>query len=114
MATTSRQPFPRRDTYPTLWQFFGGYMHQDWRDDYVDEWAALDDFLADGSDVIKDFRREIEVLLTENRSEEELRRIVLDELGSSCMVEVNGWKYRDWLQALSDHAAKATGHPRAS
>jgi hypothetical protein len=30
--------------YPTLCQFFGGYMHQDWRDDYPDEWAALDDF----------------------------------------------------------------------
>jgi hypothetical protein len=97
-----------------LWQFFGGYLHQDWRDDYADEWSALDDFLADGPDVVADFRRETGALLAKNHPDDELRRIILDELGSFFLVEVEGWKYRDWLQALSDHAAKATGHPQAS
>ena len=32
--------------YPTLDCFFGGYMHQDWHDDYADEWAAVDAFVS--------------------------------------------------------------------
>jgi contact-dependent growth inhibition (CDI) system CdiI-like immunity protein len=101
--------------YPTLWHFFGGYLHEDWRDDYDDEWAAIDGFIADGppEDPVL-FRAEIAQLLTEHSSEEDVRKIVLDDLGSYLLVEVDGWKYRDWLQALSDHVAKATGHPQAS
>ena len=100
--------------YPTLEQFFGGYLHQDWRDDYPDEWAALDDFLEDGPEVVDSFRREVAVVLADYESEADLRQLVLDELGSFSMVEVRGWTYRAWLQALSNHAAKAIGHPRAS
>jgi CdiI immunity protein len=101
--------------YPTLCQFFGGYMHQDWRDDYPDEWAALDDFLEDGPDTVEAFTHEITELLAEGLQEDELRRTVLDELGSSSMVEVRGWTYSDWLQAMANHAATgASGHPQAS
>jgi hypothetical protein len=90
-------------------------MHQDWLDDYPDEWAALDGFLADGPpENAQVFRTEIAALLADHPAEEDVRRIVLDDLGSCCLVEVDGWTYREWLQALSDHAAKVTGHPRAS
>jgi len=98
-----------------LASFFGGYMHEDWNDDYPDEWAAVDGFLADGPpENAHVFRTEIAALLAEHPIEEDVRRIVLDELGSYCLVEVDGWKYRDWLTALSNHAAKTIGHPQAS
>jgi hypothetical protein len=101
--------------YPTLDAFFGGYMHQDWRDDYADEWAAVDAFVAEGpAEAPGLFRSEIAMLLTQHPTEDEVRRVVLDDLDSYYLADVSGWKYRDWLQALSDHAAKATGHPRAS
>ena len=101
--------------YPTVGSFLGGYMHQDWYDEYPDEWAALDDFLADGPpENARAFRTEIGALLTEHPAEDDVRRIVLDELGSCCLVEVGGWKYRDWLKALSDRAAQSIGHPQAS
>lgn len=101
--------------YPTLEHFFGGYMHQDWRDDYADEWAAVDGFIADGPPEDPElFRAEIALLLNRHSSEKEIRKIVLDDLDSNYLADVSGWKYRDWLQALSDHAAKAIGHPRAS
>ncbi len=101
--------------YPTLWHFFGAYMHEDWRDDYVDEWAAVDGFIADGPPEDPElFRAEIAQLLTRYPSEEEVRKIVLNDLESCYLADVNGWKYRDWLQALSDHATKAIGQPRAS
>lgn len=102
-------------SYPTLARFFGAYMHQDWADDYLDEWAAVDGFLADGPpESLQLFRSEIAALLAEYPVEADVRHIVLDDLDSCCLVEVDGWKYRDWLKALSDHAAKAVGHPQAS
>ena len=101
--------------YPMLDQFIGCYLYQTWHDEYPDEWAALDDFLADGPpENVQALRTEIATLLTEHPSEDDVRRIVLDDLDSCYLADVNGWKYRDWLQALSDHAAKAVGHPRAS
>jgi hypothetical protein len=101
--------------YPTLDHFFGCYMHQDWHDDYPDEWAAVEGFIADGPpEDPKLFRDEIAQLLAQHPSEQEVRRIVLEELESFYLADVSGWKYRDWLQALADHAAKAAGHPQAS
>ena len=100
--------------YPLLWQVFGGYMHQDWRDDYADEWAAVEGFARDAPAKVEVFRSEIAALLSAHPMEEDVRKVVLDDLDSYYLVDVNGWKYRDWLQAMSDHAAKAVGHPRAS
>lgn len=101
--------------YPTLDYFFGVYMHQDWCDDYADEWAAVDAFISEGP--AEDpglFRAEVALLLAQDPSEEEVRDLLLDEFGAAAMVENRGWNYRDWLQALADHVAKATGQPQAS
>jgi len=95
--------------------FFGGYMHQDWRSDYPDEWAALDHFIRsepEGSGA--GFCKEVAELLATAPSEAELRRLLLEDFGAAAMVENRGWKYRDWIQAMSDHVAKATDHPQAS
>jgi len=101
-------------SYPLLWQFFGGYMHQDWRDDYADEWAAVEGFVQDAPTKVAAFRREIATLLTEHPSEDEVRELVLDDLESSYLAEVAGWTYRAWLQALSNHAQKLIERQHAS
>jgi contact-dependent growth inhibition (CDI) system CdiI-like immunity protein len=101
--------------FPTLDYFFSVYLGEDWPDDYGSEWAAIDAFISEGPPEDPQlFRAEIATLLAEHTSEDEVRKIVLDDLDSCLVPEVNGWKYRDWLQALSDHVAKATGHPQAS
>lgn len=100
--------------YHSLLQFFGGYLNQDWPDEYADEWAALDEFLRDNPDAAKGFRPEIQALLDEHLSEEELSKVLFYDLACAYSAENLGWKYRDWLKALSDHAAKAVGHPQAS
>lgn len=101
--------------YPTLDYFFGGYMHQDWREDYSDEWSALDAFIAEGPPEDPDlFRAEVAKLLAEHPSDGDVRDILLDDFGAAAMVENRGWRYRDWLQALSDHVARVTGHSQAS
>jgi len=101
--------------YPTLDYFFGVYMHQDWAVDYADEWAAVDAFVAESPAGAADLlRSEIALVLAKAPTEDEMRRLILDDFEASAMMENLGWKYRDWLQALSDHAAKVSGHPRAS
>lgn len=101
-------------TYPTLQYFFECYMHQDWREDYVTEWAVLDDFMRSDPEIAAHFCEEVSRLLATGPSEDELRTLLLDEYLAAAMVENVGWKYRDWLQALSDHVGKAIGHPQAS
>ena len=101
--------------YPTLGHFFGVYLGEDWPEDYGSEWAAVDAFIAEGP--AEDpglFCAEITRLLAQHPSENEVREIVLDDLRSYLLPEVDGWKYRDWLQALAYHAARVTGHPQAS
>lgn len=100
--------------YPNLRQYFGGYLNQDWRDDYADEWAALEDYLRDNPSGANGFCPEAQALLSEHDSEQEVRTIILDELWCAYLAEAHGWRYRDWLRALSDYAAKAIGHPQAS
>jgi len=100
--------------YPMLRYFFGAYMHHDWREDYATEWAALDDFMRSDPGVAADFSPEVSRLLATDPSEDELRTLLLDEYFAAAMVENQGWKYRDWLQALANHVQSASGHPRAS
>lgn len=37
--------------YPALWQFFGAYLHQDWREEYESTDAALRDFVSGNPDL---------------------------------------------------------------
>jgi hypothetical protein len=98
--------------YPTLDHFFGVYLDQDWLISYGDEWTAVDDFIADGRPGAAElFRTEIALLLAQHSSEDELATVVFEELGCCLNPEVDGWTFRDWLQALSQHAAKAVGTP---
>jgi CdiI immunity protein len=100
--------------YPSLFLFFGGYLNEDWPDEYADEWVALDEYLRDNPHSASGFSPEVQALLVENASEGELRKVLFDDLGCAYSAERAGWKYRDWLQAMSAHVAKAIGHPQAS
>ena len=100
--------------YPSLFQFFCGYLNPDWPDEYADEWAALDEYLRYNPGSASGFRPDVQAMLEENSTEEDLRKVLYDDLGCAFSVESAGWKYRDWLQALSDYAAKVIGHPQAS
>src|SRR4051812_37437691 len=86
--------------YPSLFLFFGGYLNEDWPDEYADEWVALDEYLRDNPHSASGFSPEVQALLVENASEGELRKVLFDDLGCAYSAERAGWKYRDWLQAM--------------
>jgi len=100
--------------YPELWQFFNVFLGPDWPEEYANEWAALDDYIHDDPGALPAFCGEVQALLADHPSEEGVRHILFEDFQLAYLAEVNGWKYRDWLQALSDHVEKAVGHPRAS
>jgi CdiI immunity protein len=100
--------------YPLLRHFFGAYMHEDWFDEFPNEWAVADQFVQDEPFSVTTFAAEIDQLLADCPKEKQLRHKLLDDFGAAAMVENRGWKYRDWLQAMADHVQKASGHPRAS
>ena len=80
-----------------------------------DEWAALDDYLREQSGR----GARLSAAKPKPCSTSTFQRTSCVGCSSTILVartlaEVDGWKYRDWLKALSDHAAKAIGHPQAS
>lgn len=87
--------------YPALWQFFGGYFHQDWdlagpgwRDvvaGYIDE---------AGPEIVRQTADELAVLLRDVSDEDALRGVVLDGFGCFYLPDPDGVTMRAWLEEV--------------
>lgn len=86
---------------------FAGYLNLDWSEDYDDVWSAVRDFVESEPSAGR-IPYEVRVLLAEGHSEEELRRIVVDELGCGYLPEADGWRYDGWLAELCARVAELT------
>ncbi len=91
---------------PALRLLVQGYLNLDWPDDYGDPWRAVDDFLQNEPSHVGLLLDEIENLLRD-ASEEALRRLILEDLGSGYLPETEGWAYRSWLTELARRTSKA-------
>jgi hypothetical protein len=88
---------------------FQGYLNLDWIDDYPDPWDAIDDFAgAEPEDAVQ-LPHDVEALLDAVQREEDLRRIVISDLGSGYLPESDGWTYRDWLRAVANRVSQNRG-----
>jgi hypothetical protein len=88
--------------FESLRLLLGGYLHEDFNDEFGDSWRAVDGFAVNEPEDPPHIRDEVTRLLASVSSEAELRRIVLDELGSCYLPEADGWTYRGWLEAVAD------------
>lgn len=94
---------------PGLRLLLSGYLHLDWPEDYgSDLWAAVDDFATSEPEAAEGLAAEIESVLTDYGSEDELRRLVF-ELGSGYLPEADGYEYRSWLQQVAQRVAGTLG-----
>ena len=89
--------------YPALWQFFGAYLHQDWREDYESPSVALRDFVSGSPDLAVDVPQELERLLASTTDDSVLEE-ALANLGSFFVPSRSGQNPRDWLRSLRDEA----------
>lgn len=92
-----------KQQYPALWQFFGAYLHQDWREEYESPSAALRDFVSGDSGYAVDLPTEIEQVLTSTADDVALEETLVD-LGSFFVPSRAGENPREWLRRLRDEA----------
>ena len=88
--------------YNVLEQLLGGYLNEDWADDYADPWQAVDDFVhSQGSDAVN-LRRAITDTIRQYPSQDALYARLL-RLGLGYRIQADGWtSHRDWLLAVAD------------
>ena len=96
------------DRYPELYQFFGGYFHQDWGDSGSFQ-NVVHDFQVELDETVRQATRELEEFLELDLPEEELREILLNDLGSYVHAPGLGLTYRQWLEAVLDILKKGAG-----
>ena len=93
--------------YPALEQLFGGYLHEDWADDYADFAQAVDAFVEHQPDLAPAASGEIAQLLVECDSEADLEQR-LDDLGLVYYPPGLGWSsYRSWVLAVASRLEEA-------
>ena len=81
-----------------LTQLLQAYLHLDWPEDYAGEpMAAVEDFATQEPELAARLRSEIELLLREYPSEQQLRDLVLDKLASGYTPDASGMSFREWL-----------------
>jgi hypothetical protein len=95
------------ESFVSLRLLFGGYINLDWIDDYDDPWDAVADFVASEPGA-SDLPGEVGSLLSSQPLEPELRRLVVNELGSGYLPESDGWRYDEWLAELAARVREAT------
>jgi hypothetical protein len=88
---------------PGLELFLGGYLHQDWFDDYHgDVWGAVEDFARSEPEDAPLIGTEIEALLASGMSEHQLRTLIVDELDGQYWLEDDDPEtYRAWLTEVA-------------
>lgn len=95
------------EQFPYLSHFFGAYFHQDWMMEYANEEMAVKGYVDDdGSEDANRVIKELDQFLSLNMSEADLRKAVLDELGSDYFPESTYPSIRDWLLWIRSMLAK--------
>ncbi|GAA2143393.1 hypothetical protein GCM10009844_15840 [Nocardioides koreensis] len=86
-------------TTPALWEFLGGYLHQDWALEFTNEWQALDQFISDAPELASSMTDEINRVLSEHKSEDDLHAY-LAQLGAN-FRPLDEAGYRGWLSEIA-------------
>jgi hypothetical protein len=83
-----------------------GFFHQDFMDEYSGPWAAVDDFIDDRPELVAGLPEEVDRLLEQYPSEEQLAQF-LHRAHFCYYVMADGWTYRTWLLAVADRMRRA-------
>jgi hypothetical protein len=90
----------RETDVPNLAQLFGGYFNQDWRLDRSSPAEILQLFVEDERERVSATRAELDLLLREGMSEDQLRDFIVRRLGSYYDPTLVGKPMRDWLEEV--------------
>lgn len=84
--------------YPALTQLFGGYYHQDWREDHASRTAALQAFIRDASPgTVAAAASEIDRLLLLGYDDDALAQLLAEGFDCNYVPETDGITPGAWL-----------------
>lgn len=84
-----------------LTELVAGYLNQDWPLDYATVWDAVRAFCdEEPPTVVAQARNQALQLLRSVDSEEELKRVLVDELGSGYWPPGENLTFREWLERV--------------
>ena len=93
--------------YEELCQLMGGYLHEDFAEEFGSPWNAVDSFVDGSPDWAPLVSSQIREILASVTSEEDLAQVVHHVLGSAYSVTADGWTYREWLEAVANRVEEA-------
>ena len=98
-----------KDEYPRLFQFFGGYLNQDWSADY-DSWqSAVRYFLqSERHDIVVQTALELQDLIARSLPEPELRKLLLDLACAYRIPDQDSLSYAGWIRRISSILSSAS------
>jgi hypothetical protein len=94
-----------RERFPELYQFFGGYFHEDWDLDAEDDAGVVRFFKSLApSERVLEVRRQLEAFLSLGLPEEETQKAVWHSFG--CAYDPGELPMRSWLQRIRRELAR--------
>lgn len=87
--------------YPAFQLLLQGYLTLDWPDDYSTMWAAVDDYIA-SEPGLDQLLKELDELIEAQPSDGWLRNLIVGELGSGYLPEVDRYTMMGWLVAVRE------------
>lgn len=94
-------------SYPALELLVQGYLSLDWPEDYANAWAAVDDYVAN-EPIARHLPDEVAQVIQMAPSEEELRLLVVGELGCGYLPAADGFTMRAWLFSVRERVLGAS------
>ncbi len=87
--------------------FLSNYFHQDFNEDFGDQWGALDSFLEHEQEQAVAVPSEVKQLLATHPTEDELD-VYLTDLGCEYRASAEDGGYRGWLTEIARRVEAAT------
>jgi hypothetical protein len=85
-----------------LGTLIGGYLNEDWPEEYGDPWVAIERFVLWEPGFAPAVRSDVDRVIAECTSDQEVEK-VLDKFGLGYAATTAGWdSYGAWLLAVAD------------
>ena len=92
-----------REIWNTIQNFFGAYFHEDWREDDPTVDAVVQRYMRDATTQdIRNLIEDIEQYLKDHPDDDELLRLLFDDLGCYYLPTAHGLTARQWMTHVVD------------
>jgi len=89
--------------FPALFQLFGGYFHQDWRDEHETPDDAVQAFISEAPpDAVAAAAAELDRLLDGSLDDAAILRLIEEGFASEFVPSIDGATTTDWLPHVRD------------